>query len=143
MYAFFFSGIGTFVFDTRLGLYDDPPKKEAIRFINTVRDFSALSQQLLMNPASRIASKYIDTPTFKKFLKTADDFVDIGQDLVNKKIRELKEMAKKGFDPSANTQGNSIRKRKMVHLIAQSDSLIETREDGGGGKIQKPFGPRQ
>ena len=109
MYAWFlFSGIGTFVFDTRLGLFEDPPKKEAIRFINAVRDYSTLTQQVQTNPASQIASKYIDTPTFKKFLKTADDFVDIGQDLVNKKIRELKEMAEKGFDPSADTQGNSV-----------------------------------
>ena len=103
-----FSGIGTFVFDTRLGLYDDPPKKEAIRFINTFRDFFAISQQLLMNPVSRMASLYIDTPTFKKFLKIADDLIDIGQGLVNKKIRELKEMAENGFDTSTNTQGNSI-----------------------------------
>ena len=100
-------GIGTVAFDTRLGLYEDPPPQEALKFIEEVDNFFILSQKLMFNIPSRMARKYIDTPTFKKFLKSADAFLDIGQGFVNKKMMELKEMAEKGIDPSGDTQGVS------------------------------------
>ena len=48
---------------------------------------------------------YIDTPTLKKFFKVSDDVLDIGQGFLDKKMRELKEMAEKEIEPSGDTQG--------------------------------------
>ena len=67
-------------------------------------NFFEISQQLLFDAVYQIASKYIDTPLFKKFLKNCDALLDIGGDFVNKKMMELKEMAEKGIDP-AKTEG--------------------------------------
>ena len=98
-------GIGTLAFDTRLGLYEDPPPSEALKFIEEVQNFFALSHKLLFSIPSTIARRYVDTPMFKKFLKCGDTVLDIGQGFVNKKMAELKEMAEKGIDPSDNTKG--------------------------------------
>ena len=98
-------GIGTVAFDTRLGLYDDPIPPEALKFINEVQNFFALSHKLIFSAAHRIAGPYIDIPLFKKFLKCGDAILDIGQGFVEKKMMELKEMAEKGTDSSDNSQG--------------------------------------
>ena len=105
----FFSGVGTLAFDTRLGLYEDPPKEEAMRFIQEVHNFFELSHKLFFSMSRRIAKSFnIDTPLLKKFFKTGDALIEIGESFVDKKMRELKEMADKGIDPSDNTQGTNI-----------------------------------
>jgi len=103
-----FSGIGTLAFDARLGLYEDPPKQEALKFIEEVQNFLTLSHKLVFSITSRIAQQHgLDTPTFKKFVKCSDSMVHIGQGFVNKKMKELEEMAEKGIYPSANAQGRT------------------------------------
>lgn len=98
--------MGTLAFDVRLGLYEDPPKEEAMRFIQGVHDFFSISHELFFSLSRRIAKRFdIDTPKLKKFFKTADVLIEIGESFVDKKMRELKEMADKGIDPSGNTQG--------------------------------------
>lgn len=104
-YYFFLSGVGTVAFDSRLGLYEDPPSREALRFIEEVQNFFTLSHKLLFSVTSRFVRQYVDTPTLKKFWKTADAVFEIGQGFVDRKMKELKEMADKGIDPSNNTQG--------------------------------------
>ena len=92
------AGVGTLAFDTRLGLYEDPPPQVALEFTEAVNNSLELSQQLTFNIFSRIAYQYIDTPVFKKFLKNADLILEIGHSFVEKKMRELKEMDEKGVD---------------------------------------------
>ena len=92
------AGVGTLAFDTRLGLYEDPPPQVALEFTKAVNNFLELAQQLTFNIFSRIAYQYIDTPVFKKFLKNADLILEIGHSFVEKKMRELKEMDEKGLD---------------------------------------------
>ena len=104
----FKSGIGTVAFDARLGLYEDSPPKEALQFIEEVQNFFTLSHKLFFSIPSRIARQYMDTPTFKKFLRCGDAILDIGRGFVDKKMRELKEMTEKGIDPSDGTQGEFI-----------------------------------
>ena len=105
-WLFLSPGIGTFAFDTRLGLYEDPPNKKGVHFINTVRKRFELSQQLTFNPVGKVASQYFETPTLKKFLKASDDLFDIGQDLVKQKLRELKNETEKGLISFDGPQGN-------------------------------------
>ena len=105
--AFLFPGVGTFAFDARLGLYEEPTNKQGLHFINTARKRFELSQQLTFNPVGKVASQYFETPTLKKFLKASDDLFDIGQDLVNQTRMELKKEAEKGLNSSDGPQGNS------------------------------------
>ena len=93
-------------FDTRLGLYEDPPPQDALKFIDAVQNFFELTQKLLLSIPSRMVRPYIDTPTLKKFFKVSDDIFEIGQGFLDKKMRELKEMAEKEIEPSGDTQGN-------------------------------------
>lgn len=97
--------VGTLAFDSRLGLYEDPPKEEAMRFITEVHNFFSISHKLFFSVSRRIAKNLnIDTPLLKKFFKTADALIEIGEGFVDKKMRELKEMSDKEIDPSGNTQ---------------------------------------
>ena len=73
-------------------------------YIYKYDDFFELSQQLMLNVLQRAASRYMDTPMYKKFSKAQDTVLDIGQRFVNKKMKELKEMADRGIDP-ADAQG--------------------------------------
>lgn len=86
------AGVGTLAFDTRLGLYEDPPPQVALEFTAAANNILELAQQLTFNIFSRIAYQYIDTPVFKKFLKNADLILEIGHSFVEKKMRELKDM---------------------------------------------------
>lgn len=98
-------GIGTMAFDTRLGLYSDPPSPEAQKFIVAVQDFFELSQKLLLSIPSNRLRPYMDTPTLKKFFKVADEILDIGKVFVDKKVKELKETTSKGIESSG--KGNA------------------------------------
>ena len=103
------SGIGTVAFDARLGLYEDHPPEEALRFIKAVEDFFTLSHKLLFSAASRFARQYIDTPALKKFFKCCDDIFEIGLGFVEKKMKEIKEMDEKETDQAANNQSMFLR----------------------------------
>ena len=93
-------------FDTRLGLYKDPPPQEALKFIDAVQNFMMFTHKLMYSIPSNMVRRYVDTPALKKFFKVADDVVDIGQGFIDKKMREIKEMTEKNIDPSGDTQGN-------------------------------------
>ena len=98
------TGVGTFVFDTRVGLYDDPPNPEATRFIQCVHDFFENGHHLLLAPLEKKLLPYVDTPSFKRICKALDEMYEIGGMLVNRKIKELQEMANKK-DDSQETEG--------------------------------------
>ena len=92
-------GIGTVAFNTRLGLYQDPPPDKALKFIEAVDTFFIQTQKMLNLP-SAMMRQYIDTPALKKFFKAADDIVDIGEYFISNKMKELKEMTEKGIEVS-------------------------------------------
>ena len=98
-------GIGTMAFDTRLGLYSDPPSPEGLKFIAAVHDFFDLSQKLLLSIPSNLMRPYMDTPALKKFFTAADEILDIGEVFVNRKMKELEEMSNKGIESPG--QGNA------------------------------------
>jgi len=114
--------VGTVAFDARLGLYEDPPKEEAMRFIQGVRDFFSLSHELFFSLSRRIAKHFdIDTPKLKKFFKTGDILIEIGEGFIDKRMRELKEMADRGIDPSGNTQVVSM----LTYLLTKKELTPE------------------
>ncbi|XP_074608955.1 cytochrome P450 27C1-like isoform X2 [Acropora palmata] len=96
---FSMESIGTVAFNTRLGLYQDPPPEKALKFIEAVDTFFIQTQKMLNLP-SAMTRQYIDTPALKKFFKAADDIVDIGEYFISNKMKELKEMTEKGIEVS-------------------------------------------
>lgn len=90
-------GIGTLAFDTRLGLYSDPPSPEGLKFIAVVHDFLDLSQKLLFSIPSNLLRPYMDTPALKKLFKAGDEILDIGEVFIDRKMKELKEMTSNGI----------------------------------------------
>jgi len=117
--------IGTVAFDTRLGLYEDPPKQEALKFIEMVQAYFELTMKLALSIPSNMVRPYMDTPAMKKFLKAGDDILDIGQGFVDNKMRELKEIAEKGIDPSGPTQVVSL----LTYLLSK-DKLTPEEVNG-------------
>jgi len=97
--------MGTFVFDARLGLYENPPNEQGMTFIQALHSYLEHPQKLIFNPISKISSQYFETPTLKKFLNSADILYGTGKELVNRRRAELEEMAEKGNDPTGGTQG--------------------------------------
>ncbi|XP_068758984.1 cytochrome P450 10-like isoform X3 [Montipora capricornis] len=102
MSKFATESIGTMAFDSRLGLYNDQPPKEALKYIRANHEFFTLSQKLIFSIPSNLVRPYMDTPTLKKFFKAADVALEIGNGFVNKKIKELNEQAEKGVEASSD-----------------------------------------
>ncbi|XP_031571785.1 uncharacterized protein LOC116305923 [Actinia tenebrosa] len=90
LFKFATESIGTMVFDARIGLYEDPPKEEPQRFIQSVHDLFHYTQQIMFGFENYLF-KYFDTPSWKKLCKAQDIAIEIGQKYVDKKIAELKE----------------------------------------------------
>ncbi|XP_068714934.1 cholesterol side-chain cleavage enzyme, mitochondrial-like isoform X1 [Montipora foliosa] len=88
-------------FDSRLGMYNDQPPKEALKYIRTIHDFFTLTQKIMFSIPSNLMRPYMDTPMIKKFFKVADVSQEIGNGFVNKK-KELNEQVEKGIEASSD-----------------------------------------
>lgn len=84
------------VFDTRIGLYNDPPTEKAMTFIQSVDDAFKYMHNLMFGFVEKNLVPYINTPSFNKFSKAMDTGMEIGEMFVNKKIKELDEIANRG-----------------------------------------------
>ena len=96
--------MGTLVFDTRIGLYNDPPNEEAVKFIQAVDDLFNCLQILILGFVEKSLLPYMDTPAFKRLSKSLDTQTEIGMMFINKKFKELEEMAHRD-DKSQENQG--------------------------------------
>ncbi len=105
-------GVGTLVFDSRIGLYDDPPSEEAVKFIQAVEDMFKCLGNLLLGFVEKNLLSYMDTPSFKKISKSLDIQNEIGMMYINKKIKELEEMANSRDDKSQENQGTVF----LIHI---------------------------
>jgi len=88
-------GFGTIAFDTRVGLYDDPPNKEIVKMIEatkeTVKYWGKSSRGL-----ESLLFRFVTTPSYRKFCKVQDIAIGISQRIVDEKVSELKKMAEEG-----------------------------------------------
>ncbi len=116
-YMLIILGVGTLVFDTRIGLYDDPPSEVAIKFIHAVHDTFASLHILLFGFVEKSFLPYMDTPAFKKLSKSLDTQNEVAMMYINKKMKELEEMANSD-DKSQENQGE-------VFLIRINGSKIK------------------
>ncbi|KAL9965313.1 hypothetical protein ACROYT_G029094 [Oculina patagonica] len=87
--------VGTMAFDVRVGLYDDPPNKETVKMIKaTVDGFAYMGK--LARGLEGLLFRFVTTPTYRKFCETQDTALRISQEIVDKKVMELKKMAEEG-----------------------------------------------
>ena len=102
-------GVGTIVFDTRIGLYDDPPNKDEMEMIHaTMETFGSWGKPLV--GWESLLFRFAMTPSYRKFCKPEDTMLAIGQKFVDKKVTELKKQAEQGMSFVEN-QGQSLKFR--------------------------------
>ena len=83
------------MFNTRVGLYEEPPREELLRFIQAVQDFFFYLHRLETG-VERLLFQYIDTPSWKKFRSAQDTLIEVGQLYVDKTMKKLEESSLKG-----------------------------------------------
>ncbi|XP_078380880.1 cytochrome P450 10-like isoform X2 [Oculina patagonica] len=87
--------VGTMAFDVRVGLYDDPPNKETVKMIKATFDtFKYMGK--LSRGLEGLLFRFVTTPTYRKFCEAQDTAIGISQEIVDKKVMELKKMAEEG-----------------------------------------------
>ena len=94
--------MGIIVFDSRIGLFDDPPNSEAIEMVKAVYDSFKLMGKLNGGLESFLL-KYtcFKTSTFKTMCDVLDVVVKTSYKLVDKTMKKLQEKA----DDVENDQG--------------------------------------
>ena len=97
--------MGTLVFDVRVGLYNDPPSEEAMRFIGAIHDVFQSLHAFVFGILEKHLYHYVNTPNFVKLERAVDTSFEIGQGYIDKKMKDLKEMAHKGSDDSEELKG--------------------------------------
>lgn len=79
------------MFDERVGLYEDPPREEALKFIKAANShMNELGKLIFGFPFF----KYFDSPTFKRFCKAQDTAIAIGKKYVDRKLSALGDKVK-------------------------------------------------
>ena len=97
--------VGTMAFDTRVGLYDDPPNMETVKMIEATKEtFKYLGK--LSGGLEGLLFRFVTTPSFRKYCEVQDTAIGISQKFVDDKISELKAMAEegKGFSKDGGKQ---------------------------------------
>ena len=81
--------LGAVTLDVRIGLYDDPPDKETLKmleetckFFPFLERFGGLWEGLLLRFG-------FSSTTYREFCQTEDNAIEIGQRIVNQKVKEL------------------------------------------------------
>ena len=81
--------LGAVTLDVRIGLYDDPPNKETVKmleetckFFPFLGRFGGLWESLLLRFG-------LSSTTYREFCQTEDNAIEIGQKIVNQKVKEL------------------------------------------------------
>ncbi len=108
-------------FDVRVGLYDDPPNKETVKMIKaTVDGFAYMGK--LARGLEGLLFRFVTTPTYRKFCETQDTAIRISQEIVDKKVMELKKMAEEG-EAFAEDGGkhNSLQNINCLSLISPKE----------------------
>ena len=93
------------VFDTRVGLYNDPPSEEALRFIGSIHDTFQSLHAFVFGIVEKNLFQYMNTPNFVKLERALDTSFEIGRGYIDKKMKDLEEMAHKGSDDSQESEG--------------------------------------
>lgn len=87
--------LGTIAFDTRVGLYDDPPNMETVKMVEATKEALKYLGKLSAG-LEGLLSRFVTTPSCRKYYEVQDIAIGISQAFVDDKILELKKMAEEG-----------------------------------------------
>ena len=95
--------LGAVTLDVRIGLYDDPPNKETLemleetcKFFPFLERFGGLWEGLLLRFG-------LSSTTYREFCQTEDNAIEIGQKIVNQKVKELSVNGQEEFVENQST----------------------------------------
>lgn len=97
--------MGTLAFDARVGLYNDPPSEEALRFIGSIHDIFQSLHAFVFGIVEKNLFQYMKTPNFVKLERASDTSLEITRGYIDRKMKDLEEMAHKGSDDSQESEG--------------------------------------
>lgn len=92
LYKFAFEGISSVLFETRLGCLNEEVPEETEKFIFSVGEMFRLSPIVVLFPKS--VWPYL--PFWKRFVAVWDHLFKVGEELVQKKMKEIQERVKEG-----------------------------------------------
>ena len=92
-------------FDARVGLYNDPPSEEALRFIGSMHDIFQSLHAFVFGIVEKNLFQYMKTPNFVKLERASDTAFEIARGYIDRKMKDLEEMAHKGPDDSQESEG--------------------------------------
>ncbi|KAJ7375673.1 hypothetical protein OS493_039671 [Desmophyllum pertusum] len=128
------TAIGTFIFDSRLGLLDDPPRDEPERFVKATQDFLHYTQELRSGPPFY---KIMETPAWKGFCKASDFLIEAGKKYVEEKEKQLSERAAKEVD-IPDKRGSLLEHMFTKGELAPEEIIIQATELLMGEWILRP-----
>ena len=86
-FDFIISAVATFLFDMRIGLFENPPCEESQRFVSVVNEMTtgALPQLLLNLPFHKL----LKTKSYNRYMKLACDVLNMSKTRTDRKLQEL------------------------------------------------------
>ena len=90
--------------DVRIGLYDDPPNKETLKMLEETCKFFPFMERFGGLWESLLLRFGLSSTTYREFCQTEDNAIEIGQKIVNQKVKEL---SVNGEEEFVENQGNN------------------------------------
>ncbi|KAI1885241.1 hypothetical protein AGOR_G00218140 [Albula goreensis] len=111
LYKFAFEGISVVLFETRMGCLNENVPEETKQFIDSVGEMFRLSPIIVLFPKS--LWPYL--PFWKHFISMWDYLFKVAQDLVEKKMAEIKQKV---------SQGEAVEGEYLTHLLVSEQMSV-------------------
>ena len=89
--------------DVRIGLYDDPPNKETLKMLEETFNFFPFMERFSGLWEGLLLKFGLKSTTYREFCQTEDNAIEIGQKIVNQKVKELSVNEKEAFVENQGT----------------------------------------
>ena len=84
---FFISAVATFVFDLRIGLFENPPCEESQKFVSAINAVTTeLTPQLLLNLPFH---KLVKTKPYSRYMELCWNVLNMSKTRTDRKLQEL------------------------------------------------------
>lgn len=100
--------LGTVTLDVRIGLYDDPPNKETFKMLEETCKFFPFMERLGGLWEGLLLRFGLSSATYREFCQTEDNALEIGQKIVNQKLKELNVNEEQEFVENQGTNNTSL-----------------------------------
>ena len=95
--------LGAVTLDVRIGLYDDPPNKETLEMLEETCKFFPFLERFGRLWEGLLLRFGLSSTTYREFCQTEDNAIEIGQKIVNQKVKELSVNGQEEFVENQST----------------------------------------